>query len=166
MSDQPKPTTGEWTDRQLSEIYSHGGLRGVADAHNAALADEREKLAGKEEFWSACEVGYEAEIQQLRSQRDEAIRLLECKEKELAAAQAAAKKVAYSMPKIPLFESFYNALTHSDTTSLDAAIAEAQKPLVELLGWIRGDALHGRPDIVRQIDAALAKAKEGKASKV
>ena len=70
------------------------------------------------------------------------------------------------------------AIEINDTTALDAAIADAtyravartaerlaaaQQPLVELLEWIRGDAVHGRPDIVRKIDAELAKVKEGKA---
>ena len=97
-----KPTTGEWTavngdlNTGTTEIFPLGRHRAktIADAHNAALAAERErlekqwgregihitmerltqeldaereKLAGKEEFWSACEVGYEAEIKQLRS---------------------------------------------------------------------------------------------------
>ncbi len=64
MRDQPK-TTGEWTTESVSELTSNiqGALacRMIADAHNAALA-------GKQEFWDACEVGYESEIQQLQQQ--------------------------------------------------------------------------------------------------
>ncbi len=43
---QPKPT-GEWTAAYVSELWQSGGNQNLADAHNAALADERERAYNK-----------------------------------------------------------------------------------------------------------------------
>ncbi len=48
MSDQPKPATGEWTVDTVGELIDNapevlsGGLKAVAAAHNAALADAKD----------------------------------------------------------------------------------------------------------------------------
>jgi hypothetical protein len=46
MSDQPKPTTGEWTPEsvRLLAVVNTKGAEKIANAHNAALAAEREKV--------------------------------------------------------------------------------------------------------------------------
>ncbi len=43
MSDQPKPT-GEWTEGMVFAYWESEDWQGLADAHNAALAAEREKV--------------------------------------------------------------------------------------------------------------------------
>ena len=168
LRDQPKPTRGEWTVENAGNSWTilrseNGNELGwfsrnsdkpkrIADAHNAALAAEKEKS----EAWRVEAVDERVVSKQLREQRDEAIRLLEYKEKQLAASQAAMKEAIEQPYHVDAYRILEEAL-NGDTAALDAAIAAAQKPLVELLEWIRGDALHGRPDIVRQIEAALAK---------
>jgi len=191
MSDLPKPTTGEWTPRYVQSIcekvYSDDltpeQAKAIADAHNAALAAERENLilaqqmvkiesrrandsieenvrlmnelavererAGKAEsnYARAAEEqkeliecyakigeiagvsgdstwpsGTVEAVKQLRSQRDEAIRLLECKKNELAAAQSTTAEVE---------DHNIRGAIHPDV--LAKHIAEAQKPLVDAL---------------------------------
>ncbi len=67
---QPKPT-GEWTLESVSDLTSgtQGALacRVIADAHNAALAAERERLSGPL-LSNAERVAWAKEIHQLREQ--------------------------------------------------------------------------------------------------
>ena len=147
-----------WTMRPFSESFQK-----IADAHNAALAAEREttrqiktawdelsiahgqlqhELAAEREKMQQWILNYDLAIhreQQLREQRDEAIRLLEYKERELAALEG---------------------VLADDTgkAALDAAIAEARKPLVDALRECQSSLRDG----LEFIDAALAKVKEGK----
>ncbi len=61
MSDQPKPTTGKWTPRDVQTICEKGYADDltpeqasvIADAHNAALAADYEKglAEGRMESW-------------------------------------------------------------------------------------------------------------------
>ena len=45
MTDQPKPATGEWTAGFVSQLYcTLSPWQNISDAHNAALAAEREKV--------------------------------------------------------------------------------------------------------------------------
>ena len=99
MSDQPKPTTGEWMPKRVEELLGFNAVLGcerIADAHNAALAAEREKHCRDcccARSWKALGVhvseingvfigdntgmSIPEHIEQLREQRDEAMRLLE-----------------------------------------------------------------------------------------
>ncbi len=145
----------EWTAEYVEGLfnaqqYSADAFRVIADDHNAALA-------GKQEFWDACEVGYEAEIKQLREQLaaeretaynkgradsgkmyDLAMRDNRKLGEELAAAQAAIAEVVKGLrdTDADCFKRTINALQDvllGDTTALDAAIAEARKPLMDAL---------------------------------
>jgi hypothetical protein len=160
--------TGEWTKDRVYACIVSEGYEGLAKAINSALAAEREKqsrsvfkleqTAGTEiqqlreqlEAERQDQVETLADLQdamaqaeQLREQRDEAIRLLEYKEKQLAderkassllsiqlmdyhgklaAAQAAIRKL-----NSQLEEHGYSGLALDDTTALDSAIAEASQ---------------------------------------
>jgi hypothetical protein len=84
-------------ERKLNRELEKGYNRGRADggiAYELAMRDNRkldkELRIVRDESQREC-FALQKEIQQLREQRDEAIRLLEYKEKELAAAQAVKK---------------------------------------------------------------------------
>ncbi len=138
----------EWTVERLSQYANpdHSDLKQLASAINAELEAEREAcvtnwlnaVAGKEREIAALD----HEIQQLRAQ--------------LAAAQATIKKAHFRFRP-----------AQGDTTALDAAIAEAQRPLVDALKKARETiyAWHGEvawpqyqqsPEM-KAINSALAK---------
>ena len=169
-----KPTTGEWTAETVDGIARSGlsPWQDVADAHNAALAAEREKVNHTKSYHQSLE----RTIQQLREQRDEAIRLLEYKEKQLAASQAAMKEAIEQPYHVDAYRILEEAL-NGDTAALDAAIDAAQKPLLDALTKAAdtftdleiGLRLLGKRDIAKACEIAdeetrkaLAKAKEGK----
>ena len=207
MDEKEKRTiheVSEWTADTVMELNRHG-CQHTADAHNAALSAEMEisaelaqqvhtatlllterslqavelkqQLAAEREAlrWEKQE---HAKIhQQLREQRDEAIRLLECKEKEMSGMelelQRSNAKVAEKATQLAAAQACLNqltengALTTDSTAALDAAIAEAQKPLVD---WIEeaADQLCGDKPLDKMgllasyENLPLAKVKEGK----
>jgi len=124
------PTTSgkqeqEWIDNHL--------LVKVADAHNSALTDEREKYVEQREDWIR-------EIQQLREQ--------------LAAAQASI--AAHN--RTP-----GHTLDFPDTTALDAYVREQMQPLVEALEEIaKSPSDTDKWALMSIANDALAKVKEGK----
>ena len=157
-----KPTAGEWTvERLLDElnnpVVSHEALAWTVKQINAALAAERERLekqwgregihitmerltqelaAERDENWRHAYDNLLIDYTQLREQRDEAIRLLEYKEKQLAASEAAMKEAIEQPYHVDAYRILEEAL-NGDTAALDAAIAAAQKPLVDALKLAR-----------------------------
>ncbi len=196
MSDQPKPTphwvnqirpkpTGEWTAAQ--DVYriirdaGDGANHVIADAVNATLAAEREKHRKEMEAVTMNTSDIET-VQQLLSQ--------------LAAAQAANRYALIALDKIVFDENSLLCevktalLKVTDTTALDAAIAEAvdkersrwnevfeaevvketervvaaaQQPLVDALDEIAKSPSDTAKWVLMSIaNDALAKVKEGK----
>ena len=69
MSDQP---TGEWTAKTVDGYWTEDGTRTsfyktVADAHNAALAAEREKLVARDAFAKRVEKQLAAEREKVQT---------------------------------------------------------------------------------------------------
>ncbi len=123
MSDQPKPTTGEWTEwtgKRITNFLTQRSAKELAEEINATLAAEREKC---DWLWSVIkqiEGGTDliSQIQQLRSQLEDACKVSQDSQralwnatKQLAAAQASIRK------------HFHKDLI-GDTTALDAAIEQ------------------------------------------
>ena len=155
--------------------------RMVAD-YQKQLAAEREKVQHTKSYHQSLE----RTIQQLREQRDEAIRLLEYKEKQLAirdraierrdianrehveinrklrsqlAASQAAMKEAIEQPyHVDAYRILEEAL-NGDTDALDAAIAEAQKPLLHLIAEVEEHNIRGaiHPDVLAKHIASAQK---------
>ncbi len=60
-----RQATGEWTADTVGELSRFGYDKGVADAHNAALAAERERVKGlADEWWGMALAAATAAAQQ------------------------------------------------------------------------------------------------------
>lgn len=185
-SDQPKPTTGEWTAERLRQcgIESTTMAQYLCDEINAALTAEQEKVESVTRRYEAERLLREQEIQQLRNQLEaetaNSTRLaceLSTSQTQLAAAQAAMKDALdYYKNECsgyePSLSVFHRKLDNifTDTTALDAAISAAQQPLVDALRNILsvqiGVGLQGVATAIGKVNtiakAALANVKEGK----
>ncbi len=187
---EPKPT-GEWTVDSLKEMINEAKGYGaewheiIADAHNAALAAKATEL--HDEWWERVQDANK----QLAAEREEVKRLITDKamlyeanqqlREQLAAAQATIKEITGELAERTAHDCDFHAIDASewwkavkrarklDTTAFDAAIAAAQRPLVDSLkradGAIRsGD--HVKMGlalvVIRDRLALLAKVKEGK----
>ncbi len=131
----------EWTVERLIKLITYEPDREDFEQASKAI---NAALAGKQEFWDACEAGYEAEIKQLREQ--------------LAAER---EKHRREMESVTMNTS--DIETVQQLREQLAACSVAQQPLVELLEEAHhriGDTAF--PSLSARIVNALAKVKEGK----
>ena len=141
------PTTGEWTAETVTEILStafgesdeHGrGLRAIADAHNAALAAEREERAIVErsrDAWQRQVAEHGKTIQQLREQLALAEQMVQIEgkraneaEMQIAAAVEALEKLHVRIWDKDNCPSIYELRTIIGKRPSDAALAKIEKP--------------------------------------
>jgi hypothetical protein len=84
-----QPNEPEWTREYIEDLYWYGGLSRVCDAHNAALAAEREKVQRMDDIaksWHDHTVRCEEELAAERGEREKA-------EGELSSAKTLARIV-------------------------------------------------------------------------
>lgn len=167
-----------WQDEYARKVTEHENTKGICDILNEQLAAEREKVKG---LHAACRAE-RAGANEAEAARDEVIRLLEYKEKQLAAAQAAIKEhncdPNYDCPHIEADNAAFDAamsklaaevqttVTNSFKKRIELEVAAAHKPLVDALKLCLSALRHedGSSQMRACIaaDVQLAKVKEGK----
>ncbi len=190
--DAATPTAGEWTAQQRQVFNSAGIIGNahneseaiaIADAHNAALDDviaesasglteqklanqlaaERELLGAQIEATAAARLRASVAEKQLAAERERAdSRTIELEQMAGRYNRDAAQLRSQLAAAHATEDELKRQLAIATTTALDAAISEAQKPLVELLERIVTDDTLTRGEIIFTVKEQLAKVKEVK----
>jgi hypothetical protein len=164
---EPKPTTGEWSlvpcalhfNIMCGEKVLYEGVtsesQGVilCDHHNAAVAAEREAREAQGRAYGRLKADFRKRTNKLLTVSEELQRDNQQLREQLAEAQAWIKEARHYHRDWP--EDLSGRAT--DTTALDAAIAAARKPLVEMLirvlhsGQLRSDLESGVAGVLAKI---------------
>jgi hypothetical protein len=160
---QSAPRGEQWTFQSVANLFVDGGYPGVADAHNAALAAEKEmtldsdkwamhyknqcELAGAETqkawaAWHEIKEQLAAEQEKLKEELKKLEHFHQAEllkiEQQLLQAQAAIAEAKAHLNKI-IFDSnsrlsdVLGALNTVDLSALDKHDAEVRKPFIDLL---------------------------------
>ncbi len=145
MSDQPKPTTGEWTavngdlNTGTTEIFPLGRHRAktIADAHNAELAAEREAREAQGRAYGRLKEDFRKRTNKLLTVAEELQRDNQQLRSQLAAADKDRCRLSEGWTlaerKLAAAQAAMDLADKHEVELIDAAIAEATKELADEL---------------------------------